>query len=127
MKCELKTLKGATFSVEVEPDTSVAKVKELAAASEPGVKDGWEVGNIKLIHQGKVALFHGDGDLVSAASPLQMLPSLARSLFFSLPSSDRGMRCVVLLVAWPGRICSSPLLSLPLGSRQLARPSIVLH
>ena len=81
MKCELKTLKGATFSVEVEPDTSVAKVKELAAASEPGVKDGWEVGNIKLIHQGKVALFHGDGDLVSAASPLQMLPSLARSLF----------------------------------------------
>jgi len=54
MKCELKTLKGATFSVEVEPDTTVAKVKELAAASEQGVKDSWDPEGIKLIHQGKV-------------------------------------------------------------------------
>lgn len=56
MKCELKTLKGVTFPVEVEPDTSVTKVKEMAAASEAGIKDGWEAENIKLIHQGKVNL-----------------------------------------------------------------------
>lgn len=54
MKCELKTLKGPGFHVDVEPDTTVAHVKELAAASELGVKDGWQAESIKLIHQGKV-------------------------------------------------------------------------
>ena len=54
MKVKLKTLKGLTFDVEAQPDMPIGKVKELAAASEPGKKDGWEAECMKLIHQGKV-------------------------------------------------------------------------
>jgi len=79
MKCKLKTLKGDAFEVDVEGGTLVKAVKDMAAASEHGVKGGWEAEGIKLIFQGKVLedtkdLAHysiGDGDfmVVMAAKP----------------------------------------------------------
>ena len=63
MKIKLKTLKGVTFDVEAEPDTTIGRVKELAAGSEAGKEGGWEAELIKLIHQGKV--LENGRDLVS--------------------------------------------------------------
>lgn len=66
MKIKLKTIKGDAFDCEVTSDMEVAKVKELAVASEHGVKGGWEVAGLKLIFQGKV--LDNSKDLASCES-----------------------------------------------------------
>eukprot|EP00322_Chrysochromulina_rotalis_P008810 CAMPEP_0115858138 /NCGR_PEP_ID=MMETSP0287-20121206/15943_1 /TAXON_ID=412157 /ORGANISM="Chrysochromulina rotalis, Strain UIO044" /LENGTH=90 /DNA_ID=CAMNT_0003312393 /DNA_START=301 /DNA_END=569 /DNA_ORIENTATION=- len=79
MKVKLKTLKGDAFDCEVTPDMVIGKVKELAVASDHGVKGGWEVEGVKLIFQGKVldndkdiasySINEGDFMVVMAAKP----------------------------------------------------------
>jgi len=79
MKIDLKTIKGVTFSVEAAPDMLVGKVKELAASSDIGTKDGWEAEGMKLIFQGKVldnscdlasySIKEGDFMVVMASKP----------------------------------------------------------
>jgi len=60
---KLKTLKGDTFDLEVASDELIGSVKEKVAASETGVKGGWEAAGVKLIFQGKV--LDNDKDVTS--------------------------------------------------------------
>ena len=54
MIVKLKTLKGDSFDLEIAPDWTLKKVKEVACASEQGTKASWELDGLKLIFQGKV-------------------------------------------------------------------------
>jgi UV excision repair protein RAD23 len=86
MKCKLKTLKGEAFEVTVEGGTTILQVKEMAAASENGVKGEWDASTVKLIFQGKVledakdlaSYSIGEGDfMVVMASKKKPAPAAA--------------------------------------------------
>ena len=86
MKVKLKTLKGDAFDCQVTPNTAVGKVKELAVASDHGIKGGWQVDGVKLIFQGKV--LDNDKDLIS----------------YNINDGD----FMVVMVAKPKKVVASP-------------------